>query len=109
MDIAKVKMFIHRECLKNKIYFSRDIQTLFDKCKDAQDYIALWGLLDTENGGTLFEIDCSYAGEPIVMRRFMHIDSFMKFHNYAELIPFDASAEKLVKKYIDKRDKLWKI
>lgn len=106
MDIAQVKMFIHRESLLDKVYFARDIQTLFDNCKYAKDYIALWGVLDTPNGDTLFEIDCSYSGEPILLRRFMHIDSFLKFNNNCELIAFDASANKMVQKYLDEREQI---
>ena len=94
MDINKVKLFVRRGSLDHTITFAKDLDSL----KDIENYkIGLFGIIETENGDILFEIDFKYDGEPFVWRRFMHINSFLGFNTYAERIFKDEYS----KKYID--------
>ena len=89
MEIANVKRYICRDAYLDKIYISRSLQTLFDNVKLARDYIGLMGVLDTPIGEVLFSIEESYSHDPILMRRIMHYDTFMKFHLYSIIIDLD--------------------
>jgi hypothetical protein len=94
MDISQVKLFVRRGSLDNTITFSKDLESL----QNIENYkIGLFGIIETENGDTLFEIDFKYNDEPFVWHRFMHINSFLGFNTYSERIFKD----KYSKKYID--------
>lgn len=41
----------------------------------------IYAVVETESGDTLMEMDWSYAGEPIIMRRFIHKEFLIKFRN----------------------------
>jgi hypothetical protein len=86
MDIAKAKLFICHDAFLDKIYMSKDIQTLFDNVDVARKYIGLFCVVDTEGGETVFEVDQSYDYEPVIMHRHMHFDTFLKFNNDCEII-----------------------
>lgn len=94
MDINQVKLFVRRGSLDNTITFAKDLESL----QDIENYkIGLFGIIETENGDILFQIDFKYDGEPFVWHRFMHINSFLGFNTYAERIFKDEYS----KKYID--------
>ena len=81
MEIQFAKEFVCRNSDGDIIYITQS----FEKVKEllSQDkYLSVWGVFDTKNGLELFEIDQTYDGEEyFVWRRFMHRDSFLKFHN----------------------------
>lgn len=41
----------------------------------------IYAVLETESGDTLMNMEWSYSGEPIIMRRFIHKDYFIKYKN----------------------------
>lgn len=81
MELCNAKRFLCRDAFLDIVYEAKDLQTLLDEVELARKYIGLFGVFDTPIGEVLFEIDESYSHEPIVMHRFMHYDSFCKFHN----------------------------
>ena len=48
--------------------------------------IGVMAFLATEICEVLFKVEETYYGEPIIMERVMHIESFMRFHTYAKII-----------------------
>lgn len=98
MEISKVKYFAHQDVLNDTIIWSRDIESLQDiDCYD----IGLYGVLETSEGDILFQIDFTYDGEPFVWRKFMHMDSYLKFYRNRPLKYLDKQSEKYIKDYIE--------
>lgn len=85
MDIAKAKEFIYNDVKSNKIYISKDFDKLLDKVPYRLTKLC-FAVVDTESGPILFEMDDSYSGEPIIMRRFMHYDSFMNYYTKKKIV-----------------------
>lgn len=86
MELAKVKKFVYYDVMQRVIYTSKNLTTIFEEVEDSRLYAGLYGIIDTEIGEVMFKIDESYFGEPIVMDRVMHWDSFMKFHRMTKII-----------------------
>lgn len=86
MEIAMAKKFVFYDVLQHKIYISKKLDILFEKVEDAKLYSGLFGILDTEIGEVMFKIEESYSGEPIIMDKVMHWESFIKFHRYFDYI-----------------------
>jgi hypothetical protein len=86
MELAKVKKFVYYDARQKVIYTAKDLSTIFEEFEDSRLYAGLYGIIDTEIGEVMFKIDESYFGEPIVMDRVMHWDSFMKFHCMTKFI-----------------------
>lgn len=63
--------------------------------------IGLYGIMETEEGYVLFEIDFKYSGEPFVWRKFMHLKSFLGFYRHRKMRFLDTQAEKFIKDYIE--------
>ena len=59
MEIAKAKYFVCWDTLKNTLYKSKKLQTLFDEVELARNYIGLMAVLDTEIGEVLFKVEDS--------------------------------------------------
>ena len=78
MDISKAKKFVCINYDDESIYISKDVNRLLTMADDIGSNVL--SIIDTEAGEQLFEVDIAYSGEPIILRRFMHIDSFMKFY-----------------------------
>lgn len=98
MEISKVKYFAHQDVLNDTIIWSRDLESLQDiDCYE----IGLYGVLETSEGDILFQIDFTYSGEPFVWRKFMHMDSYLKFYRYRRLKYLDKQSEKYIKDYIE--------
>lgn len=96
MEISKCKIFIYRNVLANEIYFAKDLNTLLS-CIDEHNKSSLFGLIEIENGDTLFSIDFTYSGEPFVWDRFMHIKSFLGFFPYSKKLFLDKFSEQYIK------------
>lgn len=86
MDVAKAKYFVCWDCMKHVMYKAKKLQTLFDEVELASMYIGVMAVLDTEIGEVLFAVEESYSGEPIIMDKIMHVDSFMGFHPYKTIV-----------------------
>lgn len=85
MDKAYAKEFIFLDYLAtNKIYISKDLDKLLEINKGR--LIGIYGVIDTENGEKLMEMDWSYGGEPILMRVFVHKKYFMNHYCNREII-----------------------
>jgi len=85
MDIARAKEFIYYDDDTNTIYISTDIQKLID-INPHHDLTWIYGVVDTESGEKLFEMDFAYSGEPILMRVFLHKDYYMEYHSDAKIV-----------------------
>ena len=54
MDISKVKCFVHQDVLADTMIYAKDFETI----QTVEDYdIGLYGIIETEEGYVLFEID----------------------------------------------------
>jgi hypothetical protein len=85
MDTAKAKEFIFLDlCNDEKIYISKDLQTLIDMNDGSLN--SIYAVVDTESGEKLFDMDFAYSGEPIIMRVFLHKKFFMDHYWNREII-----------------------
>lgn len=96
MDISKVKYFVHQDVLAGTMIYAKDFETI----QTVEDYdIGLYGIIETEEGYVLFEIDWKYSGEPFVWRKFMHLKSFLGFYKYRKAKYLDSQSEKFITSY----------
>lgn len=79
MDKEKAREYLFDSQDEHKIYISKDLQKLMDM--NSGELFFIYAVVETESGDTLMEMDWSYAGEPIIMHRFIHKDYFIKFKN----------------------------
>lgn len=94
----RVKCFVHQDVLNNTMIYTKRFETI----QTIEDYdIGLYGIMETEEGDVLFEIDFKYSGEPFVWKRFMHLKSFLGFYRYRKMRFLDSQAEKFIKGYIE--------
>lgn len=77
MDIVKAKAFIYSERASGVIYHSTDFYSILEV---AQGEVAeIKAIIDTPGGEMLCDMGESYGCEPIIMRPFMHYDSYIQF------------------------------
>lgn len=89
--INKVKFFLHRDLWNDAIYFSKDIGpllNLYDR--------DIFGIIETEQGDVVFNIEFNCDNEPYVWKKFMHITSFLNFNNDLEMKFLDKSSENYI-------------
>lgn len=79
MDKEISKEFLFDEKKSNNIYISKDLQKLLDM-NDGELFF-IYAVIETDSGDTLMNMDWNYAGEPIIMGRFIHKDFLLKFKN----------------------------
>ena len=79
MDKEKAKEYLFDDPKSHKIYISKDLQKLMNM-NDGELFF-IYAVIETESGDTLMEMDWSYSGEPIIMRRFIHKDYLIKYKN----------------------------
>ena len=79
MDKEKAKEFLFDNQNTHKIYISKNLQKLIDM--NGGELFFIYAVVETESGDTLMYMDWSYAGEPIVMQRFIHKEYFLKYKN----------------------------
>lgn len=77
MDKEKSKEFLFDDRKTHKMYISKDLQKLIDM--NDGNLFFIYAVIETESGETLMEMDWNYAGEPIIMRRFIHKDFLINF------------------------------
>ena len=96
MDISKVKYFVHRDVLADTTIYAKDFETI----QTIEDYdIGLYGIIETEEGDVLFEIDWTYSGELFVWKKFMHLKSFLGFYKHRKVKYLDSQSEKFITSY----------
>lgn len=94
----RVKCFVHQDVLNDTMIYAKRFETI----QEIENYdIGLYGIMETEEGYVLFEIDFKYSGEPFVCKRFMHLKSFLGFYRYRKMEFLDSQAEKFIKGYIE--------
>lgn len=99
--ITKVKYFIYRSLSlddKDTIHVCKSIDDILQIDKWSKKCVATFGIIETEQGDIAFEIELTYDGEPYVWKKFMHIESFLKFHPYAKIHCHDESSYKYITK-----------
>lgn len=79
MDKEQAKEFLFDDEKTHKIYISKDLQKLIDM-NDGELFF-IYAVIETESGDILMKMDWSYAGEPIIMQRFLHKEFLIKFKN----------------------------
>lgn len=79
MNKIKAKEFLFDNQSLHKIFISKDLQKLIDM-NDGELFF-IYAVIETESGDTLMEMDFDYAGEPIIMRRFIHKEFLIKYKN----------------------------
>jgi len=86
MDKERAKEFLFDAEIINedKIYISKDLQTLIDMNNGR--LIGIFGVLETESGETLMNMDWAYDGEPIIMDRFIHKEFFLEANSNKEVV-----------------------
>ena len=105
MDISKVKYFIYRSLSMDDryiIHVCKSIDEIMKIDKWSKKCVATFGIIETEQGDIAFEIELTYDGEPYVCKKFMHIDSFLKFHPYSKIKCHDKSSHTYMIKLTDK-------
>ena len=71
--MERIKYFVHHDVLSDTMIYAKRFETI----QEIEDYdIGLYGIMETEEGYVLYEIDFKYDGEPFVWKRFMHLKSF---------------------------------
>lgn len=94
ISMDRVKCFVHQDVLNDTMIYSNDMESLMDiDCWD----IGLYGIIETQEGYVLYEIDFKYDDEPFVWRKFMHLKSFLGFYKYRKMRFMDDKAEKFIK------------
>lgn len=99
MEISQAKFFIKRVYQDNKIYISREIESIVGDLK-----IGCFAIMPTSEGDILFEVDKKYNGEYFIWRKFMHILSFLKFNNYATILCLDESSYRYIKSVYEQQE-----
>ena len=97
MDISKVKYFVHQDVLNDTMIYAKHLETL--ETIDCYD-IGLYGIIETQEGDVLFQIDFRYDGEPFVWLKFMHLKSFLRFYKHRDMRFLDSQSEKYITDYI---------
>lgn len=85
METSKAKEFIILEDYYGNESFiiSKDLDKILEITNNSLS--GVFGVIDTDNGEVLMEMDWSYAGEPILMRRFLHKKFFINKHTAAKI------------------------
>lgn len=85
MEVSKAKEFIILEDYYDNNYFiiSKDLDKILEITNNS--LAGVFGIIDTEDGEVLMEMDWSYAGEPILMRRFLHKKFFINEYTTKEI------------------------
>ena len=87
MDAALAKEFILLHDYldsDNKIYISKDLSKLLEINRG--NLLGIYGVIDTDDGEKLMEMDFSYSGEPILMRVFLHKEYFLNHYWNREIV-----------------------
>lgn len=79
MELSQAKRFIYKDYDNNTLYISKDFWELMDRANNIVSLIL--AVCDTPAGEQVFEMNTTYNDEHFIYRRFMHLDSFIKFNN----------------------------
>lgn len=97
MNISKVKYFVHQDVLNDTMIYAKHLESL--ESIDCYD-IGLYGIIETQEGDVLFQIDFNYDNEPFVWQKFMHLKSFLRFYKNRDNRFLDKQSEKYITDYI---------
>lgn len=113
MDISKVKYFIYRSLSlddRDTIHVCKSIDDILKIDNYSKRCVATFGIIETEQGDVAFEVELTYYGDPYIWRKFMHIESFLKFHPYAKIHCHDKSSHVYIINLINKfKDYDWEV
>ena len=99
----RVKYFVHQDVFNDTMIYAKDLETI----QQIKDYdIGLYGIVETQEGDVLFEIDFRYDGEPFIWRKFMNLKSFLGFYRYRKMRFLDNHSKNYIEKYIQNLEKL---
>lgn len=85
-EVCDAKQFIYfpPSLYGNVIYTSDDLYKILERTDGR--LTSVFAVLEMPNGLTLFYMDYTNSGEPMIMDRFMHLDSFKGFTSDRETI-----------------------
>lgn len=84
MDVAKAKKFLVENHISGTVYVSKDLEKIIDK---ADGLVCICkAVVDTPNGEMIFNMDTAYDGEPIIMRRLMHYNSYFSYYQNRKIV-----------------------
>jgi hypothetical protein len=84
MDKERAKYFLFLDEDTNNIYVSKDLEKILDRTDNELFWV--YAIIETQSGETLFEMDWSYSGEPIIMGRFIHTEFFFEHYHYMKIV-----------------------
>ena len=79
MEKEKAKEYLFDDPETHNMYISKDLQKLMDM--NDGNLFFIYAVIETESGDTLMHMDWNYAGEPIIMSRFIHKEFLLKYKN----------------------------
>ena len=88
MELRFAKEFILGDLCNDLIYITKSYDK-FLELLEKDEYLTPFAVVDTERGLEMFEIEKNYDGEYFIWQRFMHKDSFLKFHNDNKIISYE--------------------
>ena len=92
MEAAKAKYFVYIPYKGKFIYTSKDLDAILQKARENDEFyvegslVQIYALLETESGETLCYMDYSYAGELIIMGRFIHWEYAKKHYFNRQIV-----------------------
>lgn len=78
MDTSLAKRFIYHQYNQDKIYISESLEKIMDIDDDSSSLIGVYGVIETDSGPKMVQIDFAYDGHPIMLGTFVHEDYFLK-------------------------------
>lgn len=79
METVRAKEFLFDDIETCNVFISTDLQKLMDMNEGELSFI--YAVIETEDGDILANMDWSYAGEPIIMQRFVHKEFLIRYKN----------------------------
>ena len=77
LSFTGTEMFLFDDPETHKIYISKDLEKL--RAMNDGELFFIYGVVETESGEVLMNIEWSYAHEPIMMSRFVHKETLIKY------------------------------
>ena len=77
LSFTGTEMFLFDDPETHKIYISKDLEKL--RAMNDGDLFFIYGVIETESGELLMTMDWSYAQEPIMLSRFVHKETLLRY------------------------------
>lgn len=95
--MSEVKYYVHVDWNDMSIVYAKNIASI----QSIENYdISLYGIIETIEGDVLFNIEWNYYGELIIMKKFMHLESFLKYSRFQKKRFLDKHSERYITKYL---------